>query len=159
MKIRDPRIRRWVAELEEQKDEIAAPCNPAHYRILKRIVANPDNFFVLGFGAGAIHGLAGNCALAAIIDELELRPHVKQVWGVSAGAVIAGLPFIQDVRSEDTATAFRSTWNANVCRSLSAAPSAPALARAMADEAMVMISIWSTSGLHHCAREAGTASP
>jgi predicted acylesterase/phospholipase RssA len=51
----------------------------------------------VGFGGGAAHGLAGNSALAVLLDELGLRPHVKEVWGTSAGAVVGaawagGLP-------------------------------------------------------------------
>ena len=53
-------------------------------------MTNPDNFVVVGFGAGTLHGLAGNCALARLLEELDLRQHVKQVWGCSAGAVVGG---------------------------------------------------------------------
>ncbi|MGH7150102.1 MAG: patatin-like phospholipase family protein, partial [Planctomycetota bacterium] len=42
----------------------------------------------MGFGGGAAHGLAGNGALAALLEELGLRPHVREVWGTSAGAIV-----------------------------------------------------------------------
>lgn len=40
-----------VAQLMAQREEIEAPCNPSHYRILKRIASNPDNHLAIGFGA------------------------------------------------------------------------------------------------------------
>lgn len=86
----DPQTQEHVAELEQQREAIEAPCEPGQYRILRRMVSNPQNHFAVGFGGGSVHGLAGNCALAAILNELELRPHVQEVWGTSAGAVIGG---------------------------------------------------------------------
>ncbi|MGH8626302.1 MAG: patatin-like phospholipase family protein [Gammaproteobacteria bacterium] len=79
-----------VAQLMAQREEIEAPCNPAHYRILKRIASNPDNHLAIGFGAGSAPGLAGNLALAGLLTELGLRPFIKEIWGVSAGAIVGG---------------------------------------------------------------------
>lgn len=73
-----------------EKDEIEAPCSLRLYRTFKRIASNPDNYFTVGFGGGSVPGIAGNCALAALLEELEIRPFVKEVWGTSAGAVVGG---------------------------------------------------------------------
>jgi predicted acylesterase/phospholipase RssA len=34
--------------------------------------------------------LAGNLALAGLLTELGLRPFIKEIWGVSAGAIVGG---------------------------------------------------------------------
>jgi predicted acylesterase/phospholipase RssA len=80
----------YVAQLMAQREEIDAPCNPSHYRILKRIASNPDNYLAVGFGAGSAPGLAGNLALAGLLTELGLRPFIKEIWGVSVGAIVGG---------------------------------------------------------------------
>ncbi|MCI0653781.1 MAG: patatin-like phospholipase family protein, partial [Methylococcaceae bacterium] len=77
-----------VEQLLAERTAIEAPCNPAQYRVLKRIAANPNNHLAIGFGAGSAPGLAGNLALAGLLSELELGPCIKEVWGVSAGAII-----------------------------------------------------------------------
>ncbi|MGH8489080.1 MAG: patatin-like phospholipase family protein [Gammaproteobacteria bacterium] len=79
-----------VAQLMAQREEIEAPCNPSHYRILKRIASNSDNYLAIGFGAGSAPGLAGNLALAGLLTELGLRPFIKEIWGVSVGAIVGG---------------------------------------------------------------------
>ncbi len=79
-----------VEQLLAERTAIEAPCNPAQYRVLKRIAANPNNHLAIGFGAGSAPGLAGNLALAGLLSELELGPCIKEVWGVSAGAIIGG---------------------------------------------------------------------
>lgn len=81
---------RNAEELLSEREAIEAPCNPSQYRILKRIAANPDNHLAIGLGAGSAPGLAGNLALAGLLSELELTPFIKEVWGVSAGAIIGG---------------------------------------------------------------------
>lgn len=77
-------------DILDRRTEIEAPPARASYRVLRRLVENPDNHFVVSFGGGSLHGLAGNCALAVLLQELELRPHVREVWGTSAGAVVGG---------------------------------------------------------------------
>ncbi|MDQ3583144.1 MAG: patatin-like phospholipase family protein [Pseudomonadota bacterium] len=73
-----------------EREAIEAPCNPAQYRILKRIASNPDNHLAIGFGGGSAPGLAGNIALAGLLTELEIRPYIKEIWGASAGAIVGG---------------------------------------------------------------------
>lgn len=58
------------------------------YRALRRLLADPDHRMIVAFGGGSLPGLAGNVALAAILDELDLRDRVEQVWGTSAGAIV-----------------------------------------------------------------------
>lgn len=63
------------------------PLDPKRYGTLRRLVDDDDNRLVVGFGGGSIPGLAGNLALAAVLEELGLRPRVSEIWGTSAGAV------------------------------------------------------------------------
>ncbi len=77
-------------EIMAQQKEIEAPCIASRYRVLKRIAANPDNYLAVGFGGGSVPGLAGNIAFAGLLSELELRPHIKEVWGTSAGSIVGG---------------------------------------------------------------------
>ena len=71
-----------------RKDSIQSPCNPLHYKVLKRIAANPDNYLVVSFGGGSAPGLAGNTALLALLNELAITQYVKEIWGVSAGSIV-----------------------------------------------------------------------
>ena len=77
-------------DILDRRAEIEAPPVHASYRVLRRLAENPNNHFVVSFGGGSLHGLAGNCALAVLLQELELRPHVREVWGTSAGAIVGG---------------------------------------------------------------------
>jgi predicted acylesterase/phospholipase RssA len=72
----------------DEAEAIEAPCEPARYRVLRRIAENPDNFLAVGFGGGSFPGLAANCALADLLEELDLRPRVREVWGTSAGSIV-----------------------------------------------------------------------
>ncbi|MHC4472532.1 MAG: patatin-like phospholipase family protein [Planctomycetota bacterium] len=73
-----------------ERDEILAPCSPGRYRVLKRLAENPENHLAVSFGGGSVPGIAGNCALAGILEELEILPHVKEIWGCSAGSIVGG---------------------------------------------------------------------
>ena len=77
-------------QLMSQREQIEAPCDRAQFRVFRRVAENNTNFLAIGFGGGSVPGLAANTALMGIIDELELRPHVKEVWGTSAGSIVAG---------------------------------------------------------------------
>jgi predicted acylesterase/phospholipase RssA len=57
------------------------------YGALRRLVEDEKHRFVVAFGGGSIPGLCGNLALARILEELDLRGRVAEVWGTSAGAV------------------------------------------------------------------------
>ena len=74
----------YYQQIMAEREAIEAPCNPAHYRILTRIASNPDNHLAIGFGAGSAQGLAGNIALSGLLNELAIRPYVKEIWGASA---------------------------------------------------------------------------
>lgn len=100
-----------------QKDEILAPCDPRHYRVLKRMAANGKNHLALAFGGGSVPALAGNCAFAAMMEELGILEHTREIWGTSAGSIVgaalaSGLPTsetldaiesLKDVKSVDIA--------------------------------------------------------
>ncbi|OPZ07521.1 MAG: Patatin-like phospholipase [candidate division BRC1 bacterium ADurb.BinA292] len=78
------------AELAAGRSEILQPVAPANYRVLTALATNPDNYFVLSCGGGSAPALAGNAALTAILEELDLRRHVREIWGTSAGAIVGG---------------------------------------------------------------------
>jgi predicted acylesterase/phospholipase RssA len=78
------------AQYLSRREEIEAPPDPADYSAFVRLVSNPDNRLVVSFGGGATPGLCGNLALARLLEELNLRQHVAEVWGTSAGAVVGG---------------------------------------------------------------------
>ena len=73
----------------DEEEEILAPCEAGHFRVFKRLATNPDNHMVISFSGGGVPGLVGNCALMGILEELDLVSHVKEVWGVSAGSIVA----------------------------------------------------------------------
>jgi predicted acylesterase/phospholipase RssA len=77
-------------EVMAQREEIEAHCDPAHFKVFKRMASNPENYLVVSFGGGGLPGIAGNIALQGLLDELEIRPDVKEIWGSSAGAAIGG---------------------------------------------------------------------
>jgi predicted acylesterase/phospholipase RssA len=79
------------------------------YGTLRRLVEDGRHRFVVAFGGGSIPGLCGNLALARILEELDLRGRVAEIWGTSAGAVVgsgwasgtAALEILELVRSLD----------------------------------------------------------
>ena len=71
-----------------EADAIEAPCNPKQFRVFMRMATNPDNHVALGFSGGGVPGIAGNAALLSIIEDLDLKPHIKEVWGTSAGGIV-----------------------------------------------------------------------
>ena len=74
----------------ERRTEIERPPKRELYTVLERMATAPDTRFVLSLGGGAAPGLAGNAALVTLLDELDLRRHVEEVWGTSAGAIVGG---------------------------------------------------------------------
>ena len=86
----EPGVLNPIDEVHAAREEIEAAPDAEEYRVLRRLATNPRNFFAVSFGGGSLHGLAGNCTLAALLEELGLRPHVREVWGTSAGALVGG---------------------------------------------------------------------
>lgn len=66
------------------------PVKPARFTALRRLVEDPAHRFVVSLGGGGMPGIAGNLALVKLLEDLELRPHVEELWGTSAGAIVAG---------------------------------------------------------------------
>ena len=85
---RESEEKRLIREVFDRREEIEAPCSPRLYRVLSRILSNPDNHVAIGFGGGSAHGLAGNVAMVSLLEELDLRAHVKEIWGTSAGGIV-----------------------------------------------------------------------
>jgi len=73
-----------------RREQIEAPLEPQRYSAFRRLITREDSRVVISLGGGSAPALAGNIALLRILEELELRAHVQQVWGTSAGAVIGG---------------------------------------------------------------------
>ncbi len=99
-------------EVMSQRKEIEAHCDPAHFRVFKRMASNPDNYFVVSFGGGGLPGMAANTALLGILDELEIKPDVKEIWGCSAGATIGG-PWSTGCSLNETMDVIKSMNNKN----------------------------------------------
>ncbi|HEU4342747.1 MAG TPA: patatin-like phospholipase family protein [Candidatus Binatia bacterium] len=76
-------------EILARRQQIEAPLDPNRYTALRRLVTDPDHRLVVCFGGGSAVALGANAALAQILEELDLKAHVSQVWGTSAGAIIA----------------------------------------------------------------------
>ena len=64
--------------------------DPARFTTLRRLVVDDGYRVVVSFGGGGVPGICINLALAELLERLELRPHVEQIWGTSAGAVVGG---------------------------------------------------------------------
>lgn len=90
-----------------RRAEIEARADPKRYTTLQRLVTDKEYRTVVSFGGGSLAGLCGNLALAGLLEELDLRSHVEEIWGTSAGAVVGGgwatgtdaAPILERVRS------------------------------------------------------------
>jgi predicted acylesterase/phospholipase RssA len=67
-----------------------APLEPHRYTSLHRLATDPGHRLVLALGGGSVPGICGNVALVRLLEELDLREHVAEIWGTSAGAVVGG---------------------------------------------------------------------
>jgi predicted acylesterase/phospholipase RssA len=77
-------------DLLARREEIEAPLDPDAYTALRRLATDGKHRLMVSLGGGSVPGLCGNVALARILEELDLREHVSEVWGTSAGAVVGG---------------------------------------------------------------------
>lgn len=77
------------AILDRQEEILAAP-DPDLYAALRRLVEDRGRRFLLCLGGGSVPGLCGNAALVKLLEELDLRQFVDEIWGTSAGAVVGG---------------------------------------------------------------------
>ena len=73
-----------------RRREIEAPLDRNRYTALRRLVTDPGNRLVVCFGGGTAIGLGANVALVQILEELDLKGQVSQIWGTSAGAIVGG---------------------------------------------------------------------
>jgi predicted acylesterase/phospholipase RssA len=83
-------IQNAIDAVVRRADIIESQPTDATFSTLRRLFENPSNRIVVSFGGGSVHGLAGNCALARLLEQLDLWRHVNSVWGTSAGAVVGG---------------------------------------------------------------------
>jgi hypothetical protein len=73
-----------------RRQQIEAPLDPNRYTALRRLATDADHRLVVTFGGGSAVGLGANVALVQILEELDLRGQVSQIWGTSAGAIVGG---------------------------------------------------------------------
>jgi NTE family protein len=64
--------------------------DPARFSALRRLASDEKRRFVLSLGGGGVPALCGNAVLVELLDQLDLREHVDEIWGTSAGAIIGG---------------------------------------------------------------------
>ncbi len=83
-------IQATIDDVLTRSGKIEADPSPTMFTTLRRLFENPSNRIVVSFGGGSVHGLAGNCALARLLEQLDLWQHVTAIWGTSAGAVVGG---------------------------------------------------------------------
>ena len=73
-----------------RRQQIEAPLDPNRYTTLRRLATDPGHRLVVCFGGGSAIGLGANVALVHILEELDLKGQVSQIWGTSAGAIVGG---------------------------------------------------------------------
>jgi predicted acylesterase/phospholipase RssA len=91
-----------------RRQQIETPLDPNRYTALRRLATDPGHRLVLCFGGGSAIGLGANAALAKILEELDLKGHVSQVWGTSAGAII-GAGFAAGVGADEIRRRVKAT--------------------------------------------------
>ncbi len=79
-----------TTDVLERRDEIEHSPRLDGFSTLRRIATDPQKRFVVSLGGGCVPALCGNAALVGLLEELELREHVAEVWGTSSGAIIGG---------------------------------------------------------------------
>ena len=53
--------------------------DPDRFKTLTRMVTGGEYRLVVSFGGGAVPGLAGNLALAHLLEQIDLKKHVEEV--------------------------------------------------------------------------------
>jgi hypothetical protein len=66
------------------------PIDPARFTALRRLAADESRRFVVSLGGGGVPALCGNTALVELLETLDLRGRVAEIWGTSAGAIVGG---------------------------------------------------------------------
>ena len=74
----------------DRREEIESSLDPRLYSTLIRLATDGSHRFVVSLGGGSVPGISGNLALARILEELNLREHIEELWGTSAGAAAGG---------------------------------------------------------------------
>jgi len=77
-------------DILSRREEIEAPPDPDRYTALRRLATSPEHRFVVSLGGGSVPGISGNLALIRLLEQLDLKSHVDEIWGTSAGAVVGG---------------------------------------------------------------------
>lgn len=75
--------------LDRQKT-IESQLEADDYSTLHRLATAGEHRLVVSLGGGATAGLCGNIALTRLLEELELKQHISELWGTSAGAIVGG---------------------------------------------------------------------
>ena len=78
------------SSLADQLETESTPIRLERLTAFRRMIDDGEHKLVVSLGGGSLPGLAGNLALVRILEELDLRSRVTEIWGTSAGAVVAG---------------------------------------------------------------------
>jgi predicted acylesterase/phospholipase RssA len=81
-----------VEGLDPQKiyEQIGSICVDTHIIDgLTQYFSQPNTKFVLSLGGGAARGIAGNIAVVTLLQKMNLLPRFEEIWGVSAGSIVA----------------------------------------------------------------------
>lgn len=79
--------RRYVWQVVP-KCEDEDPDLSGRFRALRELFARPDTRVALSLGAGGLK-LFGHAPVLRLLESLELADHIDEVWGSSAGALVA----------------------------------------------------------------------
>ncbi len=77
-------------DILSRREQIEAPPDPDRYTALRRLATSPEHRFVVSLGGGSVPGISGNLAMIRLLEQLDLKSHVDEIWGTSAGAVVGG---------------------------------------------------------------------
>ena len=80
--------RRYVWQVVPAEEIDAAPSLADRFRALAEHVDDPDRRFVLALGAGGLK-LFAHATLLRLLERIGADAHVDEVWGSSAGALVA----------------------------------------------------------------------
>ena len=75
---------------KQQRADIEAPPDRDNYSSLLKLASNKAHRLVISLGGGSTPGLSGNLAFLRLLEELDIKKYVTEVWGTSAGAVAGG---------------------------------------------------------------------
>lgn len=80
--------RRYVWQVVPAREPASRPELRQRFVALRREFARPDTRAVLSLGSGGLK-LFGHAAALRLLESVGCAPHIEEVWGASAGALVA----------------------------------------------------------------------